>query len=74
MTLSQEPLFELATDNTTHVLMPNMVYACGRHMLVVGGHFTVGIRDWDSVDCPDCLQVGQDTIQAEIHRQQRAQA
>lgn len=81
--MTQPALFELDTDDTTHVLdtddtthvlMPSMGYACGASMLDVGGRFTVGLSDWARIDCPGCLDRGQDAIRAQIDREQRDQA
>lgn len=73
--MNQPALFDLTpSSSTTHVLMPSMGYACGQSMLDVGGRFTVGLTDWDAVDCPGCRDIGPATIRTQIDREQRAQA
>ena len=61
MTRAGEPdLLDLLLEQSgqadlTHVLMPNMAYACGRNIVDNGGHFHVGIpRKWDTITCPAC--------------------
>lgn len=63
-------LFDLVEkDERTHVLMPNMAYACGLTPLD-GGHFQVGISDWSKIDCRDCQAWGETGIKLRIAEQQ----
>lgn len=62
------------TAKTVHVLMPCMVFACGRDMIHDGGRFQVGINDWSAIDCHGCRSLGQDDLRAEMSRQQSTQA
>lgn len=78
MTHQQPTLFEVdnreGTGDVTHVLMPNMAYACGGSILTKAGHFTVGPHLWDAVTCPGCRQQGHDALAAECREQQGRQA
>lgn len=58
----------------THVLMPNMAYACGRNMLDHGGRFQTGINDWPAITCPECSTLDPDELRTEIRAQQGRQA
>lgn len=78
-----ETLFDLepaddraGSEAATHVLMPNMAYACGGNILTKKGRFRVGANgdNWLSITCPDCLAFGQESITRESRRQQGSQA
>lgn len=72
-----ETLFDFdprAGDDTTHVLMPNMAYACGGNILTKRGHFTVGITTWEAVTCADCRTEGEPALRAECRAMQGRQA
>lgn len=75
--MSEPALFDIDTRagaEVTHVLMPNMAYACGGSILTKRGHFTVGITTWDAVTCDDCRTTGEDVLRAEIRAMQGRQA
>jgi hypothetical protein len=66
----------MATAGRTHVLMPNMVYACGGSILddepkpQGGRRYQIGVEDWSAVTCPDCLAFGEVDVRNMINRQQ----
>ena len=75
--MSEPALFALDTregDDATHVLMPNMAYACGGNILTKRGHFTVGIMTWEAVTCAACREHGEATLRAEMRAMQGRQA
>lgn len=53
----------------THVLMPNMAWACGGSILTKGGHIAF-LSNWADVDCPACLAEGYDSIRTRTYLQQ----
>jgi hypothetical protein len=60
----------------THVLMPNMAYACDGGPLGMtdggpAGRFTVGIpARLDDITCPDCASVPKLELRRRMHAQQ----
>lgn len=69
-----EPTDERIGPDVTHVLMPDMSYACGGSILTKRGHFQVGINDWATIDCAECRHFGEQALRAEMRRQQGHQA
>lgn len=69
-----EPTDDRIGPDVTHVLMPDMSYACGGSILTKRGHFTVGAHRWDDVTCADCRVHGQDALMTESRAMQGRQA
>lgn len=71
-------LFELdgreGDARLTHVLMPNMAYACGGNILSKAGRFQVGVHDWPAITCPACREAGRPALEHEIRAMQGRQA
>lgn len=65
----QHPQSLCAGGCLTHVLMPNMGYACGETILTVAGHFEMGTSNFDKVTCPGCRAEGIEEIRVRMRRQ-----
>lgn len=59
-----------STDQTVHVLMPIMLFACGASMLDTAGRYQVGVVDWAHVTCVGCRALGEGAVRAAIRAQQ----
>lgn len=53
----------------THVLMPNMSYACYETILTVAGHSVCGTARFDQVTCTACIAEGVEAIRIRMRRQ-----
>jgi hypothetical protein len=53
-------------DGITHVLLPNMSYACGGNILTKVGASRCGPGGWSLITCPDCRAFGQDYLAAVV--------
>lgn len=69
-----EPVDDRSGPDVTHVLMPDMSYACGGSVLTKRGHFQVGISNWAAIDCNGCREPGESTLRLEIRAMQGRQA
>jgi hypothetical protein len=72
-----EPVDEReGSARNTHVLLPDMSYACGGSILTKRGHFRVGVGggNWAKVTCAECRSIGEDVLAAESRAMQGRQA
>jgi hypothetical protein len=66
-------LFTEPRSELTHVLQPNMAWACGGNIVTKGGH--IGwLHEWETITCPECLAFDREELAAESAAMQGRQA